>query len=186
MKGKKDEMEIDLEIRKVFIDFDKEKFLTQTKWVIPILYNELKDGNENNVRVKCDKELINKLSQKKEKYRIIKEMDHLSVQYANLYDYIKMDNEVFLKVYTSVYFYDNVRNNAHGEDSKDKYWNDIWIITYKNVVENKTGNKYNCENCGATMKYNKNMEFFECDYCSTIVYNSQGMNWEMVDIEVME
>ena len=80
----------------------------------------------------------------------------------------------------------NVKNNKIGDKMVDGYWNDIWIITYRNIEKNYNINTCKCENCGATMKYNKNMEFFECNYCNTILYNFQGMNLEIVDIEVKE
>ena len=106
----------------------------------------------------------------------------MNIQYTQLYDFIKKDNEIYIQVYASVYFYDNTNNNFYFDDAKDKYWNDIWIITYKETGD--VGNNCNCTNCGAVMEYNKFKDLFECQYCGNVVDNRLNKNWEIVDIEL--
>ena len=63
------------------------------------------------------------------------------------------NSEKYIKVYISLYFYDDVNNNIDKDCEKDKYWNDTWIITYK-INGGKTKDNCNCSNCGSVMKYN--------------------------------
>lgn len=181
MRRKKEITELLFEIKKEIPYFNKEELLEYTKYAIPNLYNILKNGNLQEIKIKCDKKLIEKIIQNKSKYRISKNMDQISIQYVDLFNYIKKNNEIFVQVYISIYFYDDAKNNNGSKDIWDKYWNDGWIITYKNTVNNRN---YNCENCGAIMEYNKTEDIFECKYCGNKSFNHFDTSWEIVDIEI--
>lgn len=181
MKRKREITEIILDIRSVIPGFNKEELLQYTKWAIPKLYNSLK--NEEELEVKCKPELINKLNKESIKYRINKNMDHISVQYIELFDNIRKDNEMYIQVYLSIYFYDDVENNIGSNLVNDRYWNDIWIVTYKESINTGIKNS-NCINCGAIMEYNQLKDTFECKYCGNIVNNNSDSKWEIVDIEL--
>lgn len=181
MKRRKELIEVILDIRNEIPGFDKEELLQYTEWAIPRLYNSLK--SEEELEVKCNPELINKLHKERVKYRINKSMDHISIQYVELFDNIKKDNEMYIQVYLSIYFYDDVENNAGNNDINDKYWNDIWIVTYRET--NKSGRQNsNCVNCGAVMEYNQVRDIFECEYCGNMIHNNSDSKWEIVDIEL--
>jgi len=181
MKRRRELTEVILDIRNEIPGFNKEELLEYTEWAIPKLYNSLKNGED--LEVKCKPELINKLDKEKTKYRINKSMDHINVQYVELFDSIKKDNEMYIQVYLSVYFYDNVENNIGNNSTNDKYWNDIWIVTYREGVKSDRRNS-NCDNCGAIMEYNQVRDTFECEYCGNIIHNNSDSKWEIVDIEL--
>lgn len=170
--------EILFKIKSDFPDFNKEELLEYTKWSIIALYNNLKDENITNLNYK--KDLISKLIQDKHKFRITNNIDNISVQYTELFDYIKKDNKKYIKVYCSVYFYDNTGNNSSIKHSSNKYWNDIWIVTY--IDSTKTDNS-KCTNCGANIKYNQFTQVYECEYCGNTVYDTFVRNWELIDID---
>lgn len=181
MKKRKEETEIFFEIKKDVPEFDREELLEYTKWGIPQLYNALKNKQE----IQCKEELKNKLLKEKNKFKINENMDHINIQYMKLFDYIKKDNEAYIQIYASVYFFDNVKNNKeYNFVEKNKYWNDIWIITYKQKKESKLKNSNKCNNCGAIMKYDNIKKIVECEYCGNIVYDNFYLNWEIEDIEL--
>lgn len=186
MRGKKDVTEIILDIKNKNPFFEREEILDYTKFTIPILYNDLKKGNIEKIKIRCKEEVIYKILQKRTRYRITKDMDHISIQYAELFDYIEENGEMYVKVYLSIHFFDNVKNNTTGDKMVDGYWNDIWIITYKNLEKNYDINACKCENCGAMMKYSLIKKILECKYCGNKLYYRPNMNWEIVDIEVKE
>lgn len=173
--------EVVSEIRNEIPGFNKEELLQYTQWAIPKLYNSLKDAEE--LEVKCKPELINKLNEETDKYRINKNMDHISIQYVELFDSIKKDNEMYIQVYLSIFFYDNVDNNIDNNLINDKYWNDIWIVTYRESVKTDR-KKSNCVNCGAIMQYNQIKDSFKCEYCGNIIDNKSDSKWEIVDIKI--
>ena len=181
MKRKKEITELLFDIKKEIPYFNKEELIEYTKYAIPNIYNILKNEETQEIKIKCDKKLIEKMLQNKTKYRISKYMDHLSVQYIDLFDYIKKDNEILIQIYVSIYFYDDARNNKGSKYNEDKYWNDGWIVTYRNKVKYTN---YNCTNCGAIMEYNKTEDIFECKYCGNKSYNQFNTSWEIVDIEI--
>lgn len=160
-------------------EFNKEEFLEYTKWSIIDLYNKLKDEQQSNLNY--PKDLISNLIQEKNKFRITKDIDHISIQYTELFDYIKKDNKKYIKIYCSIYFYDNAENNSSLQYTNDKFWNDIWIVTFSDT--NNTNNS-NCSNCGADFKYNKFKQIYECEYCGNTTYNTISGNWELIDIEL--
>lgn len=178
---KREISEIIFDIRNEIPEFNREELIQYTKWVIPKLYNSLK--NEEKLEVKCKPELIEKLEKEKEKYRINKSMDQVSVQYVEIYDNIKKEDDMYIQVYSSIYFYDDVGNNVDKYSENDKYWNDIWIITFRKGIK-LDRQDCNCANCGAVMKYNRLKDVFECEYCGNIVHNNSDSKWEIVDIEL--
>lgn len=182
MERKRDITEVLFEIKNGIPGFNKEELLEYIEWAIPKLYNSL--ANEIEPEVKCTPELINKLRNQSSKYRITKDIDSISVQYSELFDNIKKDDETLIILYLSIYFYDKTENNVGNINNKnDRYWNDIWIVTCKkNNTLNK--NNSNCINCGAVMEYDKAKDVFECKYCGNIINNRNDSNWEIVDIEL--
>ena len=111
--------EILLKIKNDFPGFNKDEILEFTKESVLNLYNELK--NENTKNLNYEKNLIDKLIKEKNKFRISKDIDHISIQYVELFDYIKQENKNYIKVYCSIYFYDNTQNNLYGNNTKNKY-----------------------------------------------------------------
>lgn len=134
--------EILLKIKNDFPGFNKDEILEFTKDSVLNLYNQLK--NENTKNLNYEKNLIDKLIKNKNKFRISKDIDHISVQYVELFDYIKQENKNYIKIYCSIYFYDNTENNLYGNHTNNKYWNDIWIITLTN---GKQENRNCCSKC---------------------------------------
>lgn len=134
--------EILLKIKNDFPGFNKDEILEFTKDSVLNLYNQLK--NENTKNLNYEKNLIDKLIKNKNKFRISKDIDHISVQYVELFDYIKQENKNYIKIYCSIYFYDNTQNNLYGNRTNNKYWNDIWIITFTN---GKQENRNCCSKC---------------------------------------
>ena len=183
MKRRKEVAEILWNLGREIPGFKSEDLLQYTEWAIPKLYNSLK--NKERLEVKCTSELINKLNEQSLKYRITENMDHISVQFVELFDNIKKDNEIYIQVYVSIYFYDKVKNNIDDESKNDKYWNDIWIVTYREGIESKRNNS-NCANCGAIMKYNQMSNIFECEYCGNIIHDKFNSKREIIDIELYD
>lgn len=219
MIKRRDITEVLLEIKKEMPLFDKNQIIEYTKWAIPILYESIKYGDTKNLKINCKSNLIKKLSKMKYEYRITDDIDRVSVHYAELFDFIKTENEAFVKLYISVYFYDNVTNNKPDEkeennDLKDegkmirfkldknrnlvykyeisakkpdnKYWNDIWIVTYGKRSKLTNIKSANCSNCGAIMKYDETRNVLECEHCKNIVYGNLDNTdeWEIVDIDI--
>ena len=179
MKQRREVTEICKELESEILGFNREELLKYTKWAIPKLYNSLK--NNEKLEIKCTPELINKIKKEKIKYRIDKRIDQINIQYVELYDDIKKDDGIYIQVYLSIFFYDNVKNNFGDNYTNDRYWNDIWIVTYKESVVKKNSN---CANCGAIMQYNQLKDSFECKYCGNIIQNKSDSNWEIVEIEL--
>ena len=183
MKKIKEVTEIVLDIKREIPGFKKDELLEYSEWVIPKLYYSLK--NKEKIEIKCKPELINKLNNEHLKYKITENVDSISVQYVRLYDNEKREGEMYIQVYAAVYFYDNVSNNPGHPFAEDKYWNDVWIVTYRENLETEKRNS-NCDNCGATMKYNLRKNVFECEYCGNTANNIPNSKWEIVDIELGE
>ena len=171
-------------VQSVFGNFNEKEFVEYTKNIIPIIYNYINTDNDN-VKKYCSDELIKKIQENKETFRISKDMDNARVAFAGIKDVEENENDTFLIVSVSILFYDNVVNNAYFEQngSYDKYWNDIWIIKFKKVTEKDVINK--CPNCGASMEFNQLKGMFTCNYCRNSVYYSR-IDWEIVDIEVQK
>ena len=160
-------------------NFDEDQLLEYTKIVIPNIHKFLSQENLSKASKYCSQKLIEKILSNKNTYRISKNMDNVVVQYARLDGYSTINNKLYIKMYTSVFFYDDVDNNINNEEGFDKYWNDIWIITYE--LNDNPKAISTCSSCGATMEYNRYKHLFTCNYCKNSVHYSQT-NWEMVDI----
>ena len=185
MKSNDDIVEIILGIKKVIPEFDKDKLLEYANWTIPSLYNSLK--NNTKLHVNCDSNLLNKLLENKLKYKITDDIDRMSMQFLQLYNYEIIDGYIYIKVYASIYFYDNVINNYDViDDSYNRYWNDIWIVTFKEKINNLSKINSNCINCGAPMKYNIITDIYKCDFCGNVIPNNFNTNLEITDIEIMK
>lgn len=176
--------------------FEKDKILTYTKWAVPRIYELVKYSDIKKLKSICSEKIIEKMEKSKLEYRINDDIDRVVVQYASLHDFIyKNDDEMYIQVYTSVYLHDNVLNNGPLDDElleqimksnlKNKYWNDIWIVTYgkkKRLINVKSAN---CSNCGAIMKFDRNDNLLKCEHCKNIVFGTVEDNddWEIVDIQ---
>lgn len=169
-------------IEKIYPTFDEKEILAFIKKTIPMIhycasYNQIdrfkKYGSEN---------LLGKMLNSKNVYRISEDIDNVSVGYARLQDI--QNEKKCIKVYVSVFFYDEVANNVNQiENDYDKYWNDIWIVS---LIENKKRNKEainKCPACGAYMDFNYEKHMFSCSYCRNSLYYSQ-VDWKVIDIEV--
>ena len=161
--------------------FNENEFIKYSKWSIKKLWESLQENDINKTKVKHSKKIEEKMLKEKEKYRLVRDIDHISVQYARICDCDKKGNTIYVKAYLSIYFYDNVKNNSMSMEEEDKYWNDTWIVTYKKDENTQTNN---CINCGAPMEYNKKKDIYECKYCETRSYNRLDIDWQIFDIEI--
>ena len=184
MKNSKDIVEIINGIKNIIPEFDNEKMITYAKWCITNLYNSIK--NNENIKINCNEDLINKLKISKPKFKIKNDIDHLSIQYLDLYDYEVKDNFIYIKVYASVYFYDNQKNNGTNSNGEEKYWNDIWVATFKENLNFITKSNSSCSHCGSLMKYNPIRDIYECDYCGNMIHNNYNAFLELLDIDILE
>lgn len=154
-----------------------------TEWAIETLYENLKNNKKYNNKIKCQDKVIEKILNNREKYRMTDDVDRMNIQYVGLIDYYEKENVEYIEMKLSVYFYDDTKNNINiDKEVPHKYWNDIWIVTYKRTNYDKTEN-FNCESCGATMKYNIDNKMYKCEYCGNISVIGIA-NWEICDIEV--
>ena len=170
-------------IREDFPGFDEDEILDYIKFVIPNIHFFLRSGKEEPLNKYCSKEIINKALDNKNEFRITPDIDTARVGYARIDDYKNGENEICIKVYTSIFFYDNVVNNQNIEINSnfDKYWNDIWVITLKGNFGKDI--MTNCPFCGNQMNYNHNKHMFTCENCKDSIYYSK-VNWKITDIEV--
>jgi len=184
MSREREVSEIFLHIKRDVREFDRETFLEDAKFDVFNIYNMLKNDEQDKLVQNHPYLMVQKILDNKYKYRINENIDHISVQYIELDDYIVEDDEKYIKLYLSVYFYDNARNNDIPLHGKDKYWNDIWIVTYK-YYESEVEEIYNnCKNCGGNMKYYKDADMFKCNYCGSTRRNINFAKWKIYDIEV--
>ena len=172
-----------LKIKRDFPTFDEEEILEYVKNIIPNIHYFLSYENEEKLEKYCKKECIKNIIQNKDLYRISDDIDNVRVGYADLRDYIEKDNKFYIKIYTSVFFYDDADNNQNVIFEYDKYWNDIWTITLE--VNNNKNIANKCPSCGALMDYNDSKHMFTCNYCRNNLYFSR-INWKIVDIAVNE
>ena len=184
MYKRRDSVEVLYEIKNQMPEFNKEDFLDYAKWTIVSIFNSLKKDSKSEIKGNYDPKLIEKLVLNKDKYRIKKDIDDISVQYLELMDFIKEGNKKSIKLYASIYFYDNSKNNYNCPQDNEKYWNDIWIITFdldENTI-NSINNK--CPNCGANMLYDKQKEIYKCKYCNNIINSNNNSYWKISNIEI--
>ncbi len=189
MNNQKETEELWNEIKKDIFRINEKGLFEYTKFAINSLYYSiLKDED---VTIRCSKELIKKLKENKSLYRINSNIDEFNVQYMRVYDYVKENSSKYIKVYASLYFYDNLANNSISSNSKkviNRYINDIWILTFKcdsNVLKRSEGNV--CSNCGSIMKYNSFNNTYECVYCKNLVkFDGAEEELELTDIEILK
>lgn len=190
MRARKNPNEIFWDIKKEIPLFDKKEIVEYTKWAIPILYDAIKNDEIEKLKINCQEKLIKKLSKMKFEYRISEKIDTVSIQYVELYDFIKTQPHALIKLYISVYLCDELKNNTikqpNNNTTEKKYWNDIWIVTFgkKNTLANiKTSN---CPNCGGLLKYDERKNALECEHCKNIILGSfeESKEWEIIDIEL--
>lgn len=176
----KETQSIFLSIKRDVLDFDEKKFLSDVKWGIQNLHYFLRENKSSKAKAICLEKVVNKLMDQKEKFKITDNIDNASVQYTKLLEY--SEEEQCIKVYVSIYFYDNANNNDCQEE-KEKYWNDIWIVTYKrnNLKEYES---YKCGNCGASMVHEVKDNILKCNYCGNEKYfTRESIDWIISDIE---
>lgn len=177
----KETQEILMRIKQNIHTFDKEKFLEYTKWHIENLYQLIIKKEYAKIGEYVSQGVVDKLVNNQEEYRITPTMDSARVQYIELYDAMT-ENEIYVKVYMSIYFFDDASNNEQ-TGKKDIYWNDIWIATYK-FHQNTNTTDLNCKNCGATMSFKERKDVMECEYCGSKSHISQSISkWILEDIE---
>ena len=170
-----------LRIKEEIPNFNEQELLEYTKIVIPNIHTFASHEKWDRVKRYCSDELIGKIQNNKEVYRISNNMDIVRVGYARVEGFSIEESKLLLKVYSSVFFYDDVDNNDDNDGNFDKYWNDIWVVTYEGKENIANMNK--CQNCGASMDYNTSKHMFTCNYCRNSLYYSQ-INWKIVDVNV--
>ena len=165
------------------LPFNEPELIDYTKLAIPQIYNYFNSENHEKLERYCSNELITKVLNNKEVYRITNDIDNIRVGFAKIEDFIENDDKTYIKVFTSIFFFDDVSNNKTNIDGYDKYWNDNWTITFEKYTENQIINK--CPNCGALMEFNNSKNMFTCEYCRNNIYYSR-IDWKIVDITVNE
>ena len=172
-----------LDIKKEIPDFNENEIIEYTQYIIPNMHYFFSNEQKDKLKKYCSEDLIKRIFEQKEKYRISKNFDRVNVQFAKIDSFVNDENNLYLKVYASVFFYDKIANNVFKEDITDKYWNDIWIITFKEKNKIGINNQTKCPNCGAPMEYDPTKKEFNCNYCRNHMVITE-MNWEIIDIEI--
>ena len=163
--------------------FDEEELLEFARFAIPNVHLLFSQEKSDILKKYCSDDLIKKVLENKKDYRISSDNDITRVGYSRLQDYKNENNEIYVKVYNSVFFYDRVSNNQVIDEMAnfDKYWNDIWVVTFQGNFGRDIMTK--CPFCGAKMEYNSSKHMFTCENCRDSLYYSH-INWKIVDIEV--
>ena len=110
MEKRRDSSEILYDIKSELQGFDKEEFIDYTKLIVLNLHKELKKNRD--IKAKCSSVFKEKMKSNLNIYRATKDIDLMNIQYADLYDCIKKDGELYVQVYLSVCFFDCVTNNV--------------------------------------------------------------------------
>ena len=178
-----------MKIREEIPNFDEKELMDLAKTSIPAIHALLVKGKTKNLQEYCVDTLIDKFLNNNALYRLSEDIDGVRVEFARLDGCIHKEDKFYVRVYASIYFYDNVDNNYDNVELFDKYWNDVWIITYEGNESDKANSIKSvvnqCPTCGAFMNYNSYKKVFKCDYCgNTICY--APIKWKMVDIEVRQ
>ena len=184
MNKARNEFDIMYDINRSFAYFNKEDLFSFVKWAVVNIHEDLRDGNIDKTNNLCSVSLQEKLTKNKEKYRLVNDVDRITIQYIDIYDCITKNDIPYIQVYVSIYFYDKVSNNEKQDSLKDKYFDDTWIVTLKEDEVLESQKKYRCTNCGAYMKLNKITEVFECKYCGNTMYDHPKTDWIIDDIEI--
>ncbi len=171
------------EIRMTNPDFSKDAFIENSKSDLINLYKYACNGNLKDIELSYSKQLIKKVTENPDLYRISKNFDVMNILYINLNDY-KENTAKYIQLYVSVYFFDDVDNNIIKNDDIDKFWNDIWLVTYKREDNDEI---LKCSNCGATMEKDEENNLLKCEYCRTEKYFNFGtQDWILDDVEVVK
>lgn len=170
-------------IREDFSGFNDEELLNYTKLITSNIHFNLSTGRKEQLKKYCTDEVIKKILENKEIYRITPDIDTARVEYARIDDYKNENNEIYITVYASVFFYDNISNNKIIDEERnyDKYWNDIWSITFKGDFGKDTMIK--CPFCSNQLQYDYEKNMYTCEECKDSIYYSK-INWKIIDIEV--
>lgn len=165
-------------------ELNKEEFIEYAKFDIMNLHEVLRNDEKEILKVNCLKSVINKLLKDKAKYKLTPNIDRVSIQYAQIIDYIEVDRK-YIKLYMSIFFYDNVKNNENyiGTEN-DKFWNDIWIVTFKKKNASDEFKDFCCNKCGSNMKFLPKDKILKCEYCGYTKYFNFNRNWTISDVEV--
>ena len=181
-----------LEIKKSIKDFNEAELLDYTKYAIQNLHYFFCNDRFDKIKKYCSKDVIEKIINQKDKFRITNNIDRVNIQYMRISDTYTKDDICYIKLYVSIIFFDDVSNNpdfdeleATGTDYIDPnyYWNDIWEITFKENLHQGLVPQIKCPNCGASMDYNKDTKTLTCNYCRNHMLVTQ-INWKIVDIDV--
>ena len=185
MEKAKDSQELWLSVKRSNLEFNKEEFIEHAKIDIVNLHELLRKDVYESSKINCLKSVTEEMLKDKGKFRLTIDIDHVSIQYIEIRDYIE-DDDKYIKLYMSIYFYDNARNNSNYIGmGTDKYWNDIWIVTYKKKNVSDGFIDFNCDKCGANMNYMEKDRILKCDYCgNTKHFSDHNQNWVISNIEV--
>ncbi len=161
--------------------YSKAELAEFAKEAVKRLYFDFRDSGENISQVKCTKELIEKMIEHKPYFRLNKNIDTISIPYAEAKRTLNTDIGTLVEVKLSIMFYDNSRNNEEVVSEEDRYWNDSWYIYLKPDISK---NDCTCAKCGANMKFDEAKDILECDYCGNKVLNAAMNQWRFIDIKV--
>jgi hypothetical protein len=175
------EYDLIMKIREKLPNFDEQELLNFTKASIPHMHKAFIENRTDKIKEYCCNSLIEKILNNNVLYRISPDIDNVRVEFTRLEGYSYKDDKFYVKVYASLYFYDDVENNLDSIELYDKYWNDIWVITYEGNGNKQIANQ--CPTCGAYMKYDTFSKMFKCEYCGNGFYYS-SIEWKMIDIDV--
>lgn len=165
-------------------ELNEEEFVEYAKFDIMNLHELLRNDGKEISKINCLGNVVNELLKNKTKYRLNPNIDHLSIHYAQIMDYIEQDRK-YIKMYMSLFFYDNVKNNENYTGIKnDKFWNDIWIVTFKKKNALDGHEDFSCNKCGANMNFIPKENLLKCDYCGYTKYFNFNRNWVISKIEV--
>ncbi|MBE5820050.1 MAG: hypothetical protein E7310_04495 [Clostridiales bacterium] len=182
-----DYLDILEKIKQQNFQFDMDDFLEYVKFSINRIYNNIYHNKIEPLYEISSKQFISTMLSNKSTYRISRNIDNFQIQFAKIHDYIEKDNEEFIKVYLSIFFYDKIINNYdYNEDNGDSFWNDIWIVTLKKELPKTSSNNiFVCDNCGANMTLNDLI--LTCNYCNNKkMFSKYNAQWKIVDIVVQK
>ena len=169
---------------KIFNDNNEnseDNLIEYVKWALQTMYNDFVENEENLAQVKCSKELVEKIKNNSDLFRIHKNIDRMYVNFADICNYDNTKEIPEIKIKTSIVFYDNTENNENVDMEDERMWNDNWIVTLINdaSTENST-----CAKCGANMDFDIENDMLNCKYCGNKVFNATRNKWRIMDIEV--
>ena len=184
MKRPRSIEEIEEDIKRKFIIFNKEELFDYIKWVIANLHYDIKDGTIDETKTVFSTTLQKKLEENRQMYKLTSDTDRFVVQYIDIYNCIEDNGVPAIQLYVLLNIYDDVSNNQNNNmGTKNRFWNDAWIITCKE--DTKKREKFRCMNCGAYMKYNDIKDRFDCHYCGDVIFTKPKVDWLIDDIRIL-